>query len=181
MKELDQYMIPYIISQIVGLGMLVAATLNIRLTRILFSLMFLYAGCHNLYIGLIKPDAYLGFAELAIPLYRNFINGWFSQNNHVVIPLIAFGQLLISVGMILRGRWVVMACVGVIIFLLSISPLMVGSAFPFSIPVSIAAMMILRKKDFDYIWVRKNNDASLNIKQPGSVIRDPYQHASKNT
>ena len=163
MKGLDQYLVPYIISQIVGIGVLIAATLNIRLTRILFSVIFLYAACYNMYIGLIKPDTYLGFSELAIPLYRDFINGWFSQNNHIVIPIIAIGQLLISIGMILKGRWVVIACIGTIIFLLSISPLMVGSAFPFSIPVSIAVLLILRIKELDYIWVKKSPHADFQV------------------
>ena len=163
MKGLDQYLVPYIISQVVGLGMLLVSTLNIRLARILFSLMFLYAGCYNMYIGLTKPDTYLGFSELAIPLYRDFINGWFSQYNHIVIPLIAIGQLFISISMALKERWVIMACLGVIIFLLSISPLMVGSAFPFSIPVSIAALLILRKKEFNYIWIKNYPNSHFQV------------------
>jgi hypothetical protein len=114
-----------------------------------------------MYIGLMKPAAYLGFSELAIPLYRDFIKGWFSRYNHIVIPLIAIGQLLISIGMLLKGRLVIMACVGVILFLLSISPLMVGSAFPFSIPVSIAALLILRNKEFNYIWMKNNTKTIL--------------------
>ncbi len=156
MKGLDQYLVPYLISQAVGLGMLLVASRNIRISRILFSIMFLYAGCYNMYIGLIRPDTYLGFSELAIPLYRDFINGWFSQNNHIVIPLIAGGQLLIGISMVLKGRWVIMACAGAIIFLISICPLMVGSAFPFSIPVSIAAFLILREKELNYIWAKNN-------------------------
>ena len=168
MKGLDQYIVPYIISQVVGVGMLLVATMNIRLTRFLFSIMFLYAGCYNMYIGIVKPDTYLGFSELAIPLYRDFINGWFSKNNHIIIPLIAIGQLFISIGMLLKEAWVVIACTGAIVFLFSISPLMVGSAFPFSIPVSIAASLILRKKEFNYIWIKNNNKNRFQIKSSES-------------
>ena len=164
MKGLDQYLVPYLISQAVGLGMLLVATRNIRISRILFSIMFMYAGCYNMYIGLIKPDTYLEFADLAIPFYRNFINGWFSQYNHIVIPLIAIGQLLISIAMLLNGRWVIMACIGAILFLLCISPLMVGSAFPFSIPVSIAAFLILWKKEHNYIWLKNIPTANFEVK-----------------
>ena len=177
MKELDVYLIPYIISQIVALGMLLAAALNIRLTRMLFSAMFLYAGFYNMYIGMNKPDEYLGFAKLAIPLYSNFINGWFSQHNHILIPLIATGQLLIGIGMLLKGYWVKMACIGAILFFISISPLMVGSAFPFSIPVSIAALLILRKKEFDYIWQLKNSGSIQPNSQPDSLL----QHDGHNS
>lgn len=165
MKGLDQWLVPYLVSQVVGLGILLAATLNIRVARILFSILFLYAGCYNMYIGLTKPDTYLEFADLALPFYRNFINGWFSQYNHIVIPLIAIGQLFIGIAMVLRGRWVNLACVGAIIFLLSIAPLMVGSAFPFSILVSIAALLILRKDELNYIWVKNITKANLQVKE----------------
>ena len=88
-----------------------------------------------MYLGLTDPDSYLDNARLAIPLYRDFINGWFSHYNHLIIPLIAVGQFFIAMGMMLRGRWVAIACVGSMIFLIGISPLMVGSAFPFPITV----------------------------------------------
>jgi hypothetical protein len=57
--------------------------------------------------------------------------------------------------MLLHGWWVKLACIGSIIFLLSISPLMVGSAFPFSITVSIAAVLILTDDDKNYIWKKQ--------------------------
>jgi len=38
----------------------------------------------------------------------------------IIIPLIAVGQLCIAVGMLLKGIWVKLACIGSIIFLLSI-------------------------------------------------------------
>ena len=108
--------------------------------------------CYNMYIGFIRPDEYLGFADMAIPLYRDFINGWFSNFNYILIPLIATGQLAIAVGMVLNDNWVRLACMGSIIFLLSIAPLMVGSAFPFSITVSAAALLILRNDDMNLLW-----------------------------
>ncbi|TMI91154.1 MAG: hypothetical protein E6H08_13885 [Bacteroidetes bacterium] len=57
--------------------------------------------------------------------------------------------------MLLHSWWVKLACIGSIIFLLSIAPLMVGSAFPFSITVSIAAVIILTDDDKNYIWKKQ--------------------------
>ena len=54
-----------------------------------------------MYIGLTEPDNYLDNADLAIPFYQDFIDGWFSHYNHVIIPLIAIGQLFIACGMLL--------------------------------------------------------------------------------
>jgi hypothetical protein len=152
MKGLDNFLIPYIASQVISIIVLYVAWKNTRLARLIFTLMFLYAGCYNMYIGFMKPDEYLGFADTAIPLYRDFINGWFSNFNYILIPLIATGQLAIAVGMILNDNWVRLACMGSIIFLLSIAPLMVGSAFPFSITVSAAALLILRNDDINVLW-----------------------------
>lgn len=147
MKGLDLYLLPYLISQVISLLILLAAWKNTRLGRILFAVLFFYAGIYNMYIGFTKPNEYLGFANLALPFYRDFINGWFSRHHHIIIPLIAAGQLLIAAGMMWKNGWVKWACAGAIAFLLSIAPLMVGSAFPFSITVSVAAILILKNDD----------------------------------
>jgi hypothetical protein len=152
MKALDHYILPYFISNGVAIIFLLAAWKNTRLARLLFALLFLYAAGYNMYIGLVTPDAYLDFAGLALPFYRDFINGWFSHYNDIVIPMIAIGQLLIGIGMLLKGWWVNWACIGGIIFLLSIIPLMVGSAFPFSLIVSWAAWLVFKNDRKDYLW-----------------------------
>src|SRR5678810_1015022 len=155
MEELQEYLVPYLISQAASLIILIAAWKRTRWARWLFSMLFLWASATNMYIGLTDPDSYLDNARSAIPLYQDFINGWFSHYNHIIIPLIAVGQFFIAAGMILHSWWVKLACIGSIIFLLSISPLMVGSAFPFSITVSIAAWLIFLNDDKKYIWKRQ--------------------------
>ena len=155
MEELQEYLVPYLISQAASLIILIAAWKRTRWARWLFSALFLWASATNMYIGLTDPDSYLDNARFAIPLYQDFINGWFRHYNHIIIPLIAVGQFFISIGMVLNGWWVKLACIGSIIFLLSIAPLMVGAAFPFSITVSIAAWLILLNDDKNYIWKRQ--------------------------
>ena len=156
MEKLGEYIIPYTISQIVSIIILILAWKHTKAARILFALLFFWASGTNLYTGIVTPDAYLEYGEMSIPLYRNFINGWFSKNVSLLISIMATGQFLIAVGMMLKGWMVKMACIGIIIFLLAIAPLLVGSAFPFSITVSIAAYMVLKKNNFNYIWKTKN-------------------------
>jgi hypothetical protein len=98
-----------------------------------------------MYIRLTDPDSYLDNARFAIQLYQDFINGWFSHYNHIMIPLIAVGQFFIAIGMLLHNWWLRLACIGSIIFLLSISPLM----------ISIAVVLILINDDKNYIWKRQ--------------------------
>ena len=156
MKGLNEYIIPYSISQVVSIIILIVAWKKTRWARVLFALLFFWAAGTNMYFGITKPDIYQQYADMAVPLYRDFINGWFSHYNYEVIPMIAIGQFFIALGMLLKGWWVKGACLGSIIFLLGIAPLMVGSAFPFSITVSIAAFLILKKDDKNYLWEKKS-------------------------
>ncbi len=152
MKGLDHWLLPYILSQIVSLLLLWLCIKNNNWGRTAISLLFLYAGIYNMYIGFSRPEEYLNFAEFAIPLYQKFIRGWFSLHNGTMIPLIATGQFLSGIFLLLGGIWPRLGIIGVIAFLLAIAPLMTGSAFPFSITVSIAAMILWRKKRFLPIW-----------------------------
>lgn len=158
-KGFDQFMIPYIISQVAGILILFIAWKRTRWARWLFALLFSWASATNMYLGLTDPEIYQEYAEMAIPLYRNFIWGWFSHYDDILIPLIAIGQAFISVGILLKGAWVNLACIGIIIFLLSIAPLMVGAAFPFSITVSIAAFLVYKNDDKNYAWNRQLRNA----------------------
>jgi hypothetical protein len=152
MEGFNEYLIPYIISQVASIIILIAAWKKTRWARGLFALLFFWAAATNMYIGIEKPNTYLLYADMAVAPYRDFINGWFSHYNHILIPLIAIGQFFIAIGMLLKGIWVKLACIGSIVFLLSIAPLLVGAAFPFSLTVSIAAWLIYRNDDKNYIW-----------------------------
>lgn len=156
MKGLDEFLVPYILSQMVAIAMLITTIKSTKWARILFAVLFFWAFCINMYLGITNPDSYLGNAKFALPFYRDFINGWFSRYTHIIIPAIACGQLLIAMGMLLKGWWVKWACIGSIIFLLSISPLMVASAFPFSLIVSASALLILKNDNRNFMWLKKN-------------------------
>ena len=162
MSSLDEFLVPYIISQVVSIIILIAAWKKTKWARVLFALLFFWAAGTNMYLGITNPNTYQEYADLAIPAYEDLIKGWFSHYSHVVIPLIAVGQFLIALGMLLKNWWVRAASVGAIIFLLSIAPLMLGAAFPFSLTVSIAAWLILLNDDKRYIWKKEKNRLSIS-------------------
>ena len=152
MEYLQQYWLPYTISNVVAILLLLAAWKLPRLARLLFVLLFGWAFWMNTKTALQHPEFYLDYADMALPFYASFIRGWFSEHIQPIIITIACGQLLIAVGMALNGIWVKTSCIGAIIFLLAIAPLGVGSAFPFSIFVSIAAYFIYRRVPHDFLW-----------------------------
>lgn len=142
----------YAVSNLVGLLYLWAAFKAPRWARLLFALLFGWASWFNYTTCREQPDVYLMFADSAVGIYAGFINGWFRDHITTFVSLIAIGQGMIAVGMILKGVFVKLACIGAIVFLLAIAPLGVYAAFPFSLTMSAAAYILFRKDNQDYLW-----------------------------
>mgnify|MGYP001547281332 CR=1 FL=1 len=153
MELLKQYWIPWLISNVAALLIVGAALWKPKLARLLFLLLFGWACWMNYTTSHNNPNVYLEYASLTpLTVYSKFINGWFKEHITVMVTLISIGQGLIALGMLLNGRWVRLACIGAIIFLMAIAPLGVGSGFPFSITASIAAWIIIKKDNLNYLW-----------------------------
>lgn len=116
-----------------------------RVGRGLFFVLFLWASQVNLRLALTRPAVYLDYARWAVEPYRRFILGPFAQHATELVAAIAVGQLIIALLIALRGRAVKLGLAGAILFLLAIAPLGRGSAFPFSLIVSAAALLLWRR------------------------------------
>ncbi|ERM84686.1 hypothetical protein P872_23540 [Rhodonellum psychrophilum GCM71 = DSM 17998] len=126
-------------------------------------LLFGWASWLNFTVAQQNPGDYLAYAELSIPVYRDFINGWFKTNIREMVTIISVCQGLIALGMAFKGIWVKLACIGSIVFFLCISPLGVGAAFPFPLITAFAAYMIIRKDNMDYIWKFKKVNENIGL------------------
>lgn len=146
------YLATWFISNVVALLILWAAIRKPRIARWMFFLLFGWACWMNYTTAHETPEVYLEYADLSIALYRNFILGWFSKHITEIVTVIAVGQGLIAVGLLLKGWLLKAACLGIILFLLAIAPLGIGAGFPFSITTSIAAYIIYRQPFEHYIW-----------------------------
>jgi hypothetical protein len=167
MEALKEWLIPYIISNIVFLLSIVAALRKPMWTRIFFAGFFLWAAYFNSTTAIQSPEIYLTYANLnALPAYSKFINGYFSEHITVFVSSIAVGQLLIALGLILNKTWVKLACIGGIIFGLAIAPLGVGSGFPATVFMAVAFFILLKKNDHDFIWKLKQYKTALFLPQP---------------
>ncbi len=156
----SSYLMPYLVSNLVGAILLPIAFFRPRLMRIIFLLMFAGAAAFNAHTAAHHPDAYMMYSDTAIPLYRGFILGWFSEHIATSVFVIAAAQALIALGLLLKGPIVKWALAGIIFFLLCIAPLGIGAAFPFSLTVSLAAYWVMKKDDAGYLW-QKNEEADL--------------------
>jgi hypothetical protein len=161
MEVLKDWLVPYMISNIVGALSIIAALKKPMWTRIFFAGFFLWAAYFNSTTAIQSPEIYLTYAMLnALPAYSRFINGFFSEHIPVIVLTIAVGQFLIALGLILNKFWVKLASLGGIIFGLAIAPLGVGSGFPTTVFMAIAFFILLKKKDHDFIWKLKQYNAA---------------------
>lgn len=153
MEHFQEYWIPWLISNVIAILILVAAIRKPKLARLLFALIFAWACWLNYTTAHNSPQEYLEYASLTpVTMYQDFIDGWFREHITAMVTFISIGQGLIALGMFLKGWLVRIAAIGAIIFFLAIAPLGIGSAFPFSIFTIIALYFILKKDDLNYLW-----------------------------
>jgi hypothetical protein len=109
---------------------------------------FLLAGAVNLTLALVSPRMYVeGFGPTAIALYQEFIEGPFARNPALFVVPIALGQLLCGLGVLFgRGNVVRWGAVGCMVFLVAITGLGVGCAFPANLAMAIAPALLLRHR-----------------------------------
>ncbi len=157
MELLKEYLIPWIASNSIAILILIAAIRIPKLARLLFVLLFAWACWLNYTTAHKNPDDYLNYATLTpFSLYRDFINGWFKEHITIMVTLIAFGQGLIALGMLLKNWMVRLAGLGAIIFFLAIAPFGIGSGFPATLLSAASIYFILKNDDLNYLWKFKS-------------------------
>ena len=147
MKGLENqvYLIAYIISNAFALMLLFFSWKHIKLSRLIFSILFAWASWANWTTALNSPADYLDYFSLAlIPFYKNFIEGWFSEHIQLMVGVIATSQALIAITLLLKGWVYKIGIIGGTLFLIAIMPLGVGSAFPCTLILAIALIMLYR-------------------------------------
>jgi hypothetical protein len=155
MKGLENpaYVAALIAFNLLALIMLWAAYKKPRLSRLLFFLLFAWASWANWSLAVTRPNEYLAYADLTfLPVYRQFILGWFSHHITAAVATIATCQAMIAVSMLLKGTILRLGGIGAIIFLLAIVPFGVGSGFPCTLIMAIAMFVITRKPHLEYLW-----------------------------
>ncbi|MFN7118280.1 MAG: hypothetical protein ACK4TA_15880 [Saprospiraceae bacterium] len=146
-------LIAYIASNVVAILMLLASWKKPAIARILYLLLFLWASWANTTTALFAPQLYLEYAQFTfLPLYRDFINGLFSHHVTTLVLGIAVCQFLIGSSMLLKGVIFRLGTMGGIVFLLSIAPLGVGSAFPATLVMAAGLYLLIRKNSNIYLW-----------------------------
>ncbi len=136
---------PYLVTHTITISLIVICLKRPRIGKIAWGVIFLLAGVFNLIYGNLRPEAYVGYGENAVGLYKNFIFGAFRSHTELFISLIALGQILVGVLLFMRGKLFLLGILGGILFLAAISPLGVGSAFPSTVLMALCLLILYLK------------------------------------
>lgn len=125
-------LIPYMVTNLISVLLVPVAYHWPKATRWFFAIFFTGAGLVNIFNAFSSPELYIvGTRQAALfGIYRNFIDGVFSQYTTLLILLISLGQLLSGNFLAFGGRWLLPGAAGTILFLAAIAPLGAFSSFP---------------------------------------------------
>ena len=153
----QQFILPYIISNVVAMLLLIASIKWQQVARVSFAVLFIVAAWANARMALNNPNDYLEYSKYATGFYKQIINGIFSHYITPFVLVIAICQLLTGLGLLSKGLVFRSACMGGIIFLLAISPLGVGAAFPCTLVLAAGLFILFNhpfpKTIFNNKWV----------------------------
>ncbi len=143
----QDYLIPYIISNVVSILLIFICYKWHKTGKILWSLIFSAAGIFNIITVFKTPHVYVeAYGQAAVfSFYKNFIYGVFNNHTTLFVTLIASGQILVAILLFMRKGLFKFGIIGGIIFLIAISPLGTGSAFPSTIFMAVSLIILYKK------------------------------------
>lgn len=146
MDALSEIMIPFVVSNVLALLLVWVCFRRWNAGRWLMGMIFLGACAFNTYTVINEPAAYMMYEQYAfLDWYQHFISGYFSRHILRIVLLIATGQFLVGLFLVVSEKLVRLGALGAIIFFLAIAPLGLGSGFPASLLLAFAAWLLYRK------------------------------------
>ena len=145
MNAYGQYLGPIVGFCLFGLALIVLALRWPRITRFVVGVGFVAAAGVNTVIGITSPQSYVEYAKHAWWFYPDFITGPFADYTRVFVLFIAAGQLSAGLLALVGGRFRRLGLVGMVVFLLAITPLGVGAAFPSTLVMAAGLVVLYRR------------------------------------
>jgi hypothetical protein len=140
-----ELIVPVILGNTLALVLLGVAAKAPHVARYIVGVGFITAGIFNCYTVLHMPRVYVdGYGPLAIWSYARFIYGPFARHTATFIIAIATSQCVAGLLALVPGRLRRLGLVGMIVFLLAITGLGWGSAFPATLIMVAALWLVYR-------------------------------------
>lgn len=140
----ERYLIPYIIVNLISIILFAITIKSYKKAMKVFGVLFLVSALYNTYKVFTKPIVFVNLFGRMTPFsgIRDFIFGDFRDHIILYIVLMSIYQLLISWCLFKETKLLKYGIFGGIIFLLAVSPLGVGSAFPSSLLMALSMYLI---------------------------------------
>ena len=140
--NLQEYWLPYTVTHIITLSLIFICYKWPKIGKAAWGIIFILAGLFNIYTGISNPQAYVDYGSQAVELYKKFIYGVFSSYTSLIVSLIALGQILVGIFLLMKRTLFLLGILGGIIFLVAISPLGIGSAFPATLLMAFSLVLL---------------------------------------
>jgi hypothetical protein len=142
----QDYLTMYVGANLIALAMLAVAFWKPRIARWMWVAIFVWAAWFSTVIAATEPWAFLAYGGLTPSnWYRDFIDGWFSANIPEFVLTLAIAQLIIAILLSRGGDARRLGVASAATFLLAITPLGVGSGFPFPL-IAIASLLVMQRR-----------------------------------
>ncbi|MGN7821318.1 hypothetical protein ACTJJB_14400 [Chitinophaga sp. 22536] len=137
----------YFIANGTSLVILAFAIFRPVVAQLLLSLLFIGAGVFNGAMAIIHPELFMAYGAMTpFATYEQFIYGAFSHNVTAIVVAISLCQLAMGAFISYKKPLLQIGLGAAIIFLLAITPLGAGSAFPSTLILVAAATTVLYKQ-----------------------------------
>jgi hypothetical protein len=134
--------IPYTITNVSALLLIFICYKWPKVGKVAWGIIFILAGIFNIYTVISNPQAYIAYGQGAVGLYQKFIYGLFSSYTSLIVSFIALGQILVGIFLFMKRTLFFGGILGGVIFLVAISPLGLGSAFPSTLLMSVSLVIL---------------------------------------
>ncbi|MEV4884002.1 hypothetical protein MRBLMN1_002513 [Chitinophaga ginsengisegetis] len=139
----------YLIANVISLVVLIAAIFWPLIARFLLALIFIGAAFFNAVMAIREPELFMVYGAMTVsPVYEQFIYGAFRDNITAIVVSISICQLAAGVFIAARGALMKLGLLAATTFLIAIAPLGAGSAFPSTLLLAAAAIVLLFKERY---------------------------------
>jgi len=139
----------YLIANVISLVVLIMAVFWPVIARYLLTLIFIGAAFFNAIMAIREPELFMVYGAMTTSsVYEQFIYGAFHENITAIVVSISICQLVTGIFIASRNALLKPGLLAATIFLLAIAPLGAGSAFPSTVLLAVAAVILLFKEKY---------------------------------
>lgn len=143
------FSLTYLIANAVSLAILITAIFWPLIARLLLALLFIGAALFNAFMAIRSPELFMAYGAMTVSaVYEQFIYGAFRDNTTAIVVSISICQLATGIFIAARDALLKLGLIAATVFLVAITPLGAGAAFPSTLLLAVAAIILLFKERY---------------------------------